>query len=142
MAYTDLQRLTDRFGQQLLIQLTDRADLATGTVDTTVVNAAIADTDALIDGYVSRRYALPMAEVPPLIASLALDIAIYKLHVYTPSEKIGEDYKSAMRSLEAISNGSIRLPIDGVDATSSGSSGARVTDRDRPMTAQNLKGFI
>ncbi|MEL6888374.1 MAG: DUF1320 domain-containing protein [Pseudomonadota bacterium] len=142
MAYTDLQSLTDRFGQRLLIELTDRADVATGVVDAAVINAAIADTDALIDGYVARRYALPMATIPPLIQSLALDITIYKLHVYAPSEKIAEDYKAAMRALEAISTGSIRLPIAGQETPGSGSSGARVTDRARPMTADNLKGFI
>ena len=106
------------------------------------VNAAIADTDALIDGYVARRYALPMATVPPLIKSLALDIAIYKRHVYSPSDKIAEDYKAAIRSLEGISAGSVRLPIAGQETPGSGSSGARVTDRARPMTAANLKGFI
>ena len=142
MAYTDLQSLTDRFGERLLIELTDRADVATGVVDTAVINAAIADTDALIDGYVARRYALPMATVPPLIKSLALDITIYKLHVYSPSDKIAEDYKAAIKSLEGISTGSIRLPSAGQETPGSGSSGARVTDRARPMTADNLKGFI
>ena len=142
MPYTTLQNLTDRFGERLLVDLTDRAELATGVVDTDVVDQAIADTDAMIDGYVARRYALPMATVPPLIASLALDIAIYKLHVFDPSDKIANDYKAAMKSLEGISGGSIRLPIAGAEAPGSGTSGARVTDRDRPMTAENLKTFI
>ena len=142
MPYTTQAKLTDRFGEQILIQLTDRGELATGTVDAAVVSQAIEDTDAVIDGYVARRYALPMASVPPLIASLALDIAIYKLHVRSPGEKIEADYKAAMKSLEAISSGAIRLPIAGAETPGSGSSGARVTDRNRPMTADNLKGFI
>lgn len=142
MPYTSLSALTARFGERLLIELTDRAEVATGVVDVPVIDAAIADTDALIDGHVARRYTLPMATVPPLIASLALDIAIYKLHVYEPGEKIEADYKAAMKSLEGISRGDIRLPIAGAEAPGSGSSGARVTDRDRPMTADNLKSFI
>lgn len=142
MPYTTLSALTDRFGTSLLIQLTDRGDVSTGVVDAGVVDAAIADTDALIDGYVARRYVLPMATTPPLIASLALDVAIYKLHVFEPNPKIVEDYKAAMRSLQAISDGSIRLPVDGAEASGSGSSGARTTDRDRPFTADSMKGFI
>ncbi|MEL7166973.1 MAG: DUF1320 domain-containing protein [Pseudomonadota bacterium] len=142
MSYTTLQALTDRFGERLLVELTDRAEIATGAVGTGVVDAAIADTAALIDGYVAARYALPMTVVPPLVASLALDIAIYKLHIYEPSEKIVADYKAAMKSLEGISSGSIRLPIAGAETPSTGGSGARSTDRDRPMTAENLKSFI
>ncbi|MEM7668984.1 MAG: DUF1320 domain-containing protein [Pseudomonadota bacterium] len=142
MPYTSLADLTDRFGESLLIQLTDRGEVATDQIDVSVIDRAIVDTDALIDGYVAKRYALPMAQTPALIATLALDIAIYKLHVYQPNEKIEADYKAAMRSLEAISAGSITLPIDGVEAPGSGSSGARLTDRERPLTEQSLKGFI
>lgn len=142
MPYTTLQALTDRFGAQLLVQLTDRGDVATDSIDVGVVNAAIADTAALIDGYVAVRYALPMAEVPPLISTLALDIAIYKLHVFEPNPKIAEDYKSAMKSLAAISAGSVKLPVAGIEAPGSGSSGARLTDRERPMTADKLRGYI
>ena len=142
MPYTTLSALTNRFGERMLVELTDRDELATGQVDTDVVDQAIADTDAMIDGYLHRRYALPLSDVPPLVASLALDIAIYKLHVYQAPDKIVEDYKAAVRSLDGISSGSIRLPVAGAEVEGSGSSGARVTDRDRPMTADNLKSFI
>lgn len=142
MPYTSLADLTDRFGENLLIQLTDRGDVATDTVDQDVIDRALADTDALIDGYVAKRYALPMAATPALIATLALDIAIYKLHTFEPNPKIEADYKAAMKSLEAISNGSVTLPIDGTEAPGSGSSGARLTDRERPLTQDSMKGFI
>ncbi|MBW4708624.1 DUF1320 domain-containing protein [Roseobacter sp. YSTF-M11] len=142
MTYTTLADLTDRFGENLLVQLTDRGDVATDTIDTGVIDRALADTDALIDGYVAKRYALPMAATPALIRTLAIDITIYKLHTYEPDPKIEADYKAAMKSLEAISSGSVTLPIDGVEAPGSGSSGARLTDRERPLTEQTLKGFI
>lgn len=143
MPYTTLQDLTDKFGERMLIRLTDRDELATDTINTDVVDRAIADTDALIDGHVKVRYALPMAEVPPLVSTLALDIVIYKLHVLEPDPKIKADYDAAMKSLRSISDGTIRLPLaTGGDAAGSGSSGARVTDRDRPFTADKMKGFI
>lgn len=142
MTYTTLQQLTDRFGEDLLIRVTDRAAVATETIDTDVVDRALADTDAMIDGYLAGRYALPMATTPPMVTDLAQVIAIYKLHVYQPDEKIERDYEHAIKQLRDIANGMIKLPVAGVDAPGTGGTGARVTDRERPMTENNLKGFI
>lgn len=142
MTYATLDQLTDRFGEALLIQLTDRETPATGAIVTAVVDRALADTDAMIDGYLASRYALPVAEVPALLADIAQAIAIYKLHVYGPDPKIAEDYKTAMRQLEQIGKGTIQLSVAGLPAAASGGTGARITDRERPLTAENLKGFI
>ena len=89
MPYTDLAKLTARFGDQLLLDLADRD--GSGAVDAGVVDGAIADTDAVIDGYLAGRYKLPLATTPPLLADLAAAIAIYKLHTYEPDTKIAED---------------------------------------------------
>jgi phage gp36-like protein len=142
VSYTDLDQLTDRFGSKMLVNLTDRSDPRTDAVDTDIVDRALADTQAVIDGHLVGKYALPITDVPPLIAELAATIAIYKLHIYTPDEKIGDDYKQALRSLESIAKGTIKLSIEGAPAAAGQSSGARLTDRKRPMTAANMTGFI
>lgn len=142
VSYTTLQQLTDRFGDRMLIQLTDRADPPDATIDAGVVDRALADTAAVIDGYLAARYVLPLAAVPPLVADLALTIAIYKLHVYMPDPKIEADHREALRQLQQIATGTIRLPLAGIEPVSQGGSGARMTDRERPLTADNLKGFI
>jgi phage gp36-like protein len=142
MTYATLQQLTDRFGEDLLIRVTDRGDVATDTVDTDVVDRALADTDAMIDGYLAGRYALPMATTPPLVTDLAQVIAIYKLHVYQPDEKIERDYDQAIKQLRDIASGTIKLPVAGAEPEGTGGTGAQVTDRERPMTEDNLKGFI
>lgn len=142
MPYTTQQDLIDRYGEQLLISLTDRAAVATNVIDTDVVDQVLGDTDALIDGYLAARYKLPLAETPPVIAAIALKIAIYDLHVYQPNEKIENDYKEAIRQLKDIASGAIRLPVAGVEPENTGGSGARMTDRERPFTEDNMKGFI
>lgn len=142
MSYTTLADLTDRYGERLLIDLTDRAEQASGVIDEDVVNRALADADALIDGYLAARYVLPLAQTPDLVASLAQVITIWNLHVYEPNPKIEADYKSAIRSLEAISKGVVRLSVAGIEPDGDGGGGAVTTDRERPMTAENLKGFI
>lgn len=140
--YTDLAALTARFGADMLIRATDRAEVPTGAIDEAVVAKACADATALIDGYLAGRYSLPMAEVPPLIAALAEDIAIWRLHPYETDPKLKADYEAAMRSLRDISDGKLRLPVAGVDAPGTGGTGVRVTDRERPLTADNMKGWI
>lgn len=142
MTYTTLAQLTDRYGEQMLVLLTDRADTATGLVDTGVIDRALADTDAMIDGFLQGRYVLPLAATPPLLSDIAQMIAIWKLHRHQPNDKIEKDYKEAVSLLDRIGKGSVRLPVDGVEPPASSTSGARITDRDRPLTAENLKGFI
>jgi phage gp36-like protein len=142
MAYATLDQLIDRYGAAMLLALTDRADPPAGAIDAAVVARALADTDAMIDGHLAVRYRLPLAEVPPLVADLAQMIAIWKLHPYTPDPKIAEDYQGAVRTLEAIAAGRVRLPAGGAEPAGTGGTGARATDRDRPLTAESLRGFV
>lgn len=142
MTYATLSHLTDRYGAAMLQAITDRANPPAGTIDVAVVERALTDTDAMIDGYLAVRYKLPMTDVPPVITDLAQMVAIWKLHPYSPDPKIAEDYKWAMRQLEAIAAGGVRLPLEGVEPAGKGGTGARITDRERPLTADNMKGFI
>ncbi|UWQ31289.1 DUF1320 domain-containing protein [Leisingera sp. M527] len=142
MAYTTLGKLAKRYGDSLLIELTDRADEPTGQIDDTVVVGAIEGADALIDGHLQGRYVLPLAVTPPLIEELAEAIVIYKLHTYSPEGKIKDEYKEAKETLDKISSGRVRLPVAGVEPATQPGNGVRVTDRERPLTAKNLKGFI
>jgi len=142
VAYTSLADLIDRHGERQLIGLTDRGDVATDTIDTDVVDAALADTDALINGHLAAKYQLPLSTVDPLIRDLAKAIAIYKLHVYEPNGKIVQDYKDALVTLRDIARGVVQLRADGVAPATTGGGGAQVTDRERPMTEDSLKGFI
>lgn len=143
MPYATIEQLKERFGEQLLVQLTDRAEVATGEVDEDVVDRALADAGAEIDGYLAARYRLPIdGDVPPLLLDLALIVAIYKLHPFEPDPKITRDYEAAQKKLLQISQGIIRLAIEGVEPATSGASGVQASDRPRDLTPDNLKGFI
>lgn len=142
MPYATLQQLTDRYGEAMLIDLTDRESPPTGAVVTAVVDRALADTDALIDGYLAGRYALPLSEMQPLVVDIALAVAVYKLHREVAADKIKADYDAALRQLRDISSGAIRLSAAGIEPAASGSSGVRTNDRERDMTPDNLRGFV
>jgi len=142
VAYTSLAQLIDRYGEANLIGLTDRGNPATGLVASDVVNRALEDADAQIDGHLAGRYQLPLAETPPLVADLAQVITWWKLHRYEPDPKVKADYEDAKRSLRDISNGIVRLSSAGVEPVGDDSSGVQITDRKRPMSAYKMTGFI
>jgi phage gp36-like protein len=141
MSYATLQQLTDRFGADMLMELTDRTGAA-DAIDTSVVDRALADADAFIDGFLKGRYLLPLTATPAIVRDLALTISIYKLHGNVASDKIRRDYDDALRTLRDIAAGIVRLDVAGVEPTASGATGVRTNDRERPFTSENLKGFV
>ena len=142
MSYASQQDLVERYGAVMLTDLTDRADPPSGSIDEAVVLRALADSDAMIDGYLKGRYALPLAVTPPALRDLGVAIAIYKLHRDTSSDKIRQDYVDACKTLLQIAAGTVRLDVAGVEPEASGASGVRISDRRRDLTPGNLRGFI
>lgn len=111
MPYATRQNLIDRFGEDELIQLTDRA--GDGVIDDTVLNMALADADATIDSYLAKRYDLPLSLVPPALVPKAAAIARYLLHDESPTEAAKENHKEAIAWLRDVSAGRVELDVGG-----------------------------
>jgi phage gp36-like protein len=143
MAYVTLQNLVDRYGETLLVELTDRAATPSAQIDTDVTERGRIDAEAMVDGYLAARYGLPLSSVPALLVDLTLKIWIYNLHIYAPGDKIKADYDAAMRALRDISTGLVRIPgVAGAEMPVQGGSGVVYTDRARPFTPETMTGFI
>lgn len=99
--------MLDRFGDEELIQLTDR--YGAGVVDETVLDQAIADAGAEIDGWLAGLYPLPLAEVPPALILRACDMARYYLYASAPTEIVRKRYESAGQWLRAVAKGDVPL---------------------------------
>jgi len=112
MPYATRQEMIDRFGEAELIQLTDRAEPLTNAIVDSVLDAALADADSEINGYLQARYSLPLATVPLLVQKLSRTIARYNLYDKFAPEKIEKDYNQAMSTLKLISNGGVQLGLD------------------------------
>ena len=76
MTYATQNDLIDRVGERLLVDLTDREDARTNSIDADAVAQALAHADAEIDGYLVDRYVLPLTEVPPTVIDIACILAI------------------------------------------------------------------
>lgn len=120
MNYASVQDMIDRFGARELTQLTDPDLLA---VQAPAVDRALADAQALADGYVGRIYRLPLpgctkpaptAEnpqavqlvAPPQLTRIVCDVARYYLHdALAPEHEVYLRYKACERELAAIADG-------------------------------------
>lgn len=101
-----------RFGEAELKQLTDRT--GTNTIDSTAVEAAIADAAAEIDGYIATRYTLPLIVVPAIIKRIAVDVALYQLFMARrmgATEEVRYRYTDARKLLENIAAGKVSLGV-------------------------------
>lgn len=143
MAYTTVDAMTVRYGERMLINLTDdRLEDRTGGIIEETIEAAITNADNLIDSHVVTRYVLPFDPVPSIVAEISQQIAIYKLHIHEPNPKIVAEYQEALVQLKEIQRGVMRLEAEGVSAPQTDAGGVTVTDRERPFTADSMKGFI
>lgn len=131
MPYVTQQQLIDRFGSEELIQLTDRANA--GAIDTAVLNQAIADAGAEIDGYLAGRYQLPLATAPSILALYCGDIARYRLYDDAARDEVRKRYDDAIEFLKLVAKGTVRLGADEPAATGGAQmeTGGRVFGRDQ-----------
>ena len=140
MTYATLDMLKGAFGEANLVSATDRS--GTGSIDVSAVERALVGADATIDAALAVRYRLPLAVVPTIVSEIAVSIALYKLHVFAPDQKVKDDHDQALKDLDRIANGTRKLDVAGIEPQGSGSGGVIATDRVRPLTPETMRGFI
>lgn len=119
MAYCTQADLVLRFGTDELVQLTDK-DGELGAVDTGVLEQAIADADAEIDGYLADGgYTLPLSTVPARIKRHSCAIARYYLYDNRRPDVVQQGYDRALNWLEGVASGKIKLGDEERDASTS-----------------------
>ena len=107
MAYCTSADMIARFGEDELIELTDRDNA--GSIDDLVLSAAMDDASATIDSYIRGVCSLPLLPVPQTIKSIACDLAFHALHTKGESDAQTRRFGDAMDHLWKISVGMISL---------------------------------
>ncbi len=114
---------------------------------------AVEDADAEIDGYLAKRYKVPLEKVPKMIGKLSKDIAVYNMASRrgideTEREKnILNRYKAAILYLTNVAKGIVEL--DGQTSGGSGdalpdaqgNAGFSIQSSDRLFTRDDMKGW-
>lgn len=78
MAYATQADLEQRFGLVEIIQLTEKT--GGNIVNVAVLTLALADAEAVIDGYLRHAYSLPLSNVSPELVRICCDLTRYFLY--------------------------------------------------------------
>lgn len=123
MPYATQQNMIDRFGQQEMIELTDRATPRTDAIVTAVLDRALADADAEINGHLSAKFTLPLSPVPTVLERLACDMARFYLYDERVTEAVKDRYNNAIKFLKGVVSGQITIGVDAASASPAASGG-------------------
>jgi len=117
------------------------------TYDTLKLEAQISDATDQVEGYISRRYAVPLASAPSIVkgwvgALTRFNLAVASGHL---SDAIKIAYDSAIRQLEQLAADKLDLPIpEGGTALPENSGGSPMSSGDRAaptFTSQTMSGY-
>jgi phage gp36-like protein len=110
VTYCTQQDLMDRFGEDRLIQLTDRENYPATTINATAVAKHIADASSTIDMYLAKKYQLPLTvEVPAALTKICVDLSWYALQGDTVEKDsaVAVAYRMAMAELGRLASGEV-----------------------------------
>lgn len=141
--YATKQDLEDRDGSMLYNFALDRS---TDTLNDVWIDEALATADDEINGYLSRRFVLPLPTVPDLLKRNAIVIAFYWLadRDNQATDLLRERYDRAIAKIKEIAAGKIDLGLPTPDMPPEGSVGKveLVQDNERLFTRNSLKGVL
>ncbi len=118
MTYATVADLLTRFSHRELIQLTDRSDPPADAVNDGVAQSALDAAASIVDGYVGAKYALPLQTVPQLLTEATCDIARFRLYADQAPEIVRQRYVDAIKLLEGVSQGRVKIDAAGVEPPS------------------------
>jgi phage gp36-like protein len=127
MSYCTTQDMIDRYGEEELIQLTDRE--GTGAINGQRLADAITDASATIDSRIGGRYRLPISPVPLVLEKLACELALLTLYENARQldDAMREDRKALLRELDAIGSGRIAIGVDAAGGKPAGQNTVEMT---------------
>jgi len=110
-----------------------------------LIEHALGDAAAEVDGYLAKRYPVPLTNAPPVVHKYAKDIAVYNL-----VSRIGvvdkerednyrERYKFALKFLESVSRGVVDLGLK--PPNKQAATGFQMHSPNRIFSRDSMKGM-
>lgn len=94
------------------------------------IQQTVTESSQVIDGYIGRRYTLPLASVPGILTTWARAITRYMLHGTRKSleatDPIVRDYKDAIKFLTQVAEGKFSLGLEDPSAAGAGAGDVRI----------------
>jgi phage gp36-like protein len=139
--YASTQDLIDRFGETEIAQASNR-DMPSDGIDEAVVEQALRDASAEIDGYLSARYKLPLTHVPLVLVRVCADLARYQLYDDRAPDQVSKRHDDSVKLLQRISTGQVALGLSSEGESPEASDGAEMESGGRVWGRSDSKGFI
>ena len=112
-----------------------------------LIDAAIGDADAEIDGYLAKRYAVPLAPAPKVINKFSKDIAVYNLFSRIGIDESTEQktylnrYNAAIKFLTLVAEGKVSLGVDAEAPATAAATGFSVKSNTRLFSRGSMRGM-
>ena len=112
-----------------------------------LIDAAIGDADAEIDGYLAKRYAVPLTPAPKVINKFSKDIAVYNLFSRIGIDESSEQktylnrYNAAIKFLTLVAEGKVSLGVDAEDPATAAATGFAVKSNTRLFSRASMRGM-
>jgi phage gp36-like protein len=136
MGYLTQDDVLLRFKEQELIQLTDHQ--GTGSADIELLDRALADANAEIEGYIGARYPLPLDAPIKVLVAYGFDIVRYRLYDDQATDQVTKRYNDAVKFLSLVAAGKIDLGA-GPDNLNAGS--PAIAAPERVFSGQSLRDY-
>lgn len=109
--YVTVEAMKRKFGETILIRLTDTEKPYQGVINMEKLDAAIQEANSEIDAYVGSRYPLPLQTIPPFLVNIGCNLARYFAVTGDLSENdpIKNRHESSIKTLTKISKGELTL---------------------------------
>lgn len=142
MPYCTVADMLSRYGQQDMILLSWREGAADGEINQPVIEQAIADATAEINGYIGGRYELPLSQVPDVLVRHCCDIARYLMSGDRTPETVQKRYDSVISYLVKVGKGDLSLGLSQGSPTEPSETIAMIQADGQVFNRNNSKGFI
>lgn len=112
-----------------------------------IIEEAITDADGEIDGYLAKRYPVPIDPAPKVINKFSKDIAIYNLFSRVGIDESSEEknylnrYNAAIKFLTLVAEGKVSLGAKTDDPAITAKTGFAVKSNKRLFDREKLRGM-
>lgn len=112
-----------------------------------IIDEAIADADGEIDGYLAKRYAVPMDPAPKILNKLSKDIAVYNLFSRMGIQGGNDEeifltrYNAAIKFLTLVADGRVSIGADAADPAGAAAAGFSVYSNPRLFSREQMRGM-
>lgn len=112
-----------------------------------IIEAAIEDADGEIDGYLTKRYAVPISPVPKAINKFSKDIAVYNLFSRIGIDEGSQEknylnrYNAAIKFLTLVAQGKVAIGVEADSPAVAANTGFTVKSSPRLFSRDLMRGM-